>query len=91
MSALIERSVDPTVSPIGDVKLSELSADRVAEWSRAIQRVRAVNTARHVLGHLRQICQYGRAGSPRTRSAVSNGTKNRTGKRSGPPSCPDGS
>lgn len=40
------------------MKPAELTVDRVAAWSRAIQRVRAVNTARHVLGHLRQICQY---------------------------------
>jgi integrase len=58
VAGLIERSVDPALAAIGDVKLVELTVDRVAIWSEANQRLRAVNTAGHALGHLHQICQY---------------------------------
>jgi hypothetical protein len=64
----IERSVDPRLSPLGDVKIAGLTVDRVARWSRANQPTLSVSTATAALGVVRQICRYAerRAGSTTT-------------------------
>ena len=58
VSRYINRSVDPTLSPLGDVKIAALAVDRVARWSQANQPTLGVSTATGALGVLRQVCRY---------------------------------
>ena len=59
VSGYIERAVDPSLSPLGDVKLSALTVDRIARWSQANQPALAASTASAALGVVQQICRYG--------------------------------
>jgi integrase len=51
-------SPDPTQRPLGDTKLRDLTVDRVAQWSRANERVLAPTTAALTLMVLNQVCRY---------------------------------
>ena len=54
----IEVSVDPSWRPLGELKLRDLSVDRVAAWSLANERVLAPTTAKVALMVLNQVCRY---------------------------------
>ncbi len=54
----IEGSSDPDERPIGSLPLSELTADRVAEWSETNERVLAPTTAVIALITLNQVCRF---------------------------------
>lgn len=45
----IEQSNDPSQRPLGDVKLRDLTPDRIAAWSQANERVLAPTTAANAL------------------------------------------
>jgi integrase len=53
----IDASADPNERSIGSVKLRDLTADRVAAWSEANERVLAPTTAVVVLITLNQVCR----------------------------------
>jgi integrase len=54
----IEASPDPRVPPVGAVKLTKLTVDRVAAWSQANERVLAPTTASLALIALNQVCKF---------------------------------
>jgi site-specific recombinase XerD len=54
----IETSTDPTQLPLANVKLRDLTVDRIVEWSRANEQRFAPTTASFSLGVLNQVCRY---------------------------------
>ncbi len=54
----IEQSADSTPQPIGQVKLRDLTPDRVAAWSQANERALAPTTAVIALATLSLVCRY---------------------------------
>jgi integrase len=54
----IDRSADPTQRPLGEVKLRDLTADRVAAWSLANERTLAPTTAVIALATLNLVCRF---------------------------------
>jgi integrase len=55
----IDASADGSQKPLGEVKLRNLTVDRVAAWSQANERALAPTTARIALITLGQVCRFG--------------------------------
>jgi hypothetical protein len=54
----IEVSVDSALRPLGELRLRDLTVDRVAAWSLGNERVLAPTTAKVALIALNQVCRY---------------------------------
>jgi integrase len=54
----LEESVDPALSPLGSMRIADLTADQVADWSAANERVLARTSAAIALITLNLVCRY---------------------------------
>jgi integrase len=58
LRSCVDQPVIPRLRPLGEVKLRDLTVDRVAQWSAANERTMAPTTARFALGLLNQVCRH---------------------------------